>query len=452
MEEAKYQTAARDAANKAYQGALTVDENGQPKFDSAAVTKSLYAAGFGAEAPTILEHMQKFEQGKATLEQTHANTQKLQSEAQTHQQDMMGNMGAAIKAAGNDPAMADTFLQHMEMTPDMPPEGKQRIEQLRQQMKQNPAMVGQMADNWISQSPAQQKRQLEQAKEAETARHNKAMEEKTPTTEAGLAERAAAGDQEAIKAIEILDKSKRESRPVTNIMTGNDAKDIADAIENGDQPPTLQGLYRNAGPVRAELARRGVPLAKMETDWKATQKYVSSLNSTQQVKLQQSISSASELLPKIDGIYNEWKKLAPVSGFKIANHAALVAMKNMPGRAGAVASALDTQIAELTADLGNIYMGGNSPTDQALKLGHQALQSDWGPEAFEEGLKQAKLNIGIRQNSMKHGSGPAGLSGTTNYAPGAGAEAPAAAPAPGGYQPLPSFKEWDAKRKAQAQP
>lgn len=241
-------------------------------------------------------------------------------------------------------------------------------------------------------------------------------------TEASLANQVAGGDPQ--KALNILAEQKRAGRANVNIMTPNDAKDIAEAIKNGDQPPTLQGLYRNAGPVRAELARQGVPLAKMETDWKATQRFMASANSTQQLRLQQSISSASDLLPKLEQLYSEWKQLAPVSGFKVANHAALVAMKNLPGRAGAVAMALDTQIAELTADLGNIYMGGNSPTDQALKLGAKALSSEWGPEAFEEGIKQAKLNIGIRANSMRHAA-PVGLSGTTNYAPQAQPEAPA---------------------------
>lgn len=215
---------------------------------------------------------------------------------------------------------------------------------------------------------------------------------------------------------------KMHPRSNINLMTSTDAKDIADAIENGDQPPTTQGLYRNAGPVRAELARRGFPLAQAEMDWKAVNKHLATLNGPQQTRLVQSISSANDLLDKVDGLYGEWKQLAPVSGYKIANHAALVGMKNLPGRAGAVANALDTQLSELTADLGNIYMGGNSPTDQALKLGAKALSSDWGPEAFEEGIKQARLNVKIRQNSIMH-SQPVGVSSGSPYAP-------AAAPAP----------------------
>jgi hypothetical protein len=216
--------------------------------------------------------------------------------------------------------------------------------------------------------------------------------------------------------------------PRQNLTMGStDVKDIADAIENGDQPPTLTGLYRNAAPVRAELARRGVPIARMEMDWNATKKYMSTLNGPQQVRLRQAIETAGDSLDKIQGLYDEWQKLALVSGFKIANHAALVAMKNLPGRAGAVANSLDAQIADLTAELGNVYMGGNSPTDHSLKLAQQNLSSDWGPQAFEEAMKQARLNIGIRKNSITHGA-PAGVSGENTYMPPAPAVPQTAAP------------------------
>jgi len=207
--------------------------------------------------------------------------------------------------------------------------------------------------------------------------------------------------------------AKLHRNPTNNLMTGTDAKDIADAIENGDQPPTLQGLYRNAGPVRAELARRGVPLAKMETDWKATQKYMTTLNGPQQVRLRQAIDTASDSLDKIEGLYKEWQEVAPTSGFKVLNKASLASMKQLPGRPGAVATALDAQIADLTSELGNVYMGGNSPTDHSLSLAGKNLSSDWNKETFEEAIKQARANIGIRKNSITHGS-PVG-SGNNQY-------------------------------------
>lgn len=247
---------------------------------------------------------------------------------------------------------------------------------------------------------------------AETLRHNQAMEDEP--TEARLALRSAQGDTDAEAALKRLDQSKRASRPVINNMTANDAKDIADAIENGDQPPTLQGLYRNAGPVRAELARRGVPLAQMETDWKGTQKYMATLNGAQQVRLRQAISTAADSLDKIDSLYQEYHSIVGDAGMKVFNKAGLVAAKNLPGRAGAVATALDAQIADVTSELGNVYMGGNSPTDHSLGLAGKNLSSDWNRETFEEALKQAHANLKIRQNSITHAA-PAGLSGNTDY-------------------------------------
>jgi hypothetical protein len=146
----------------------------------------------------------------------------------------------------------------------------------------------------------------------------------------------------------------------------SDPKDIAAAIISGDQPPTLKGLYRNAAPVRAELARQGFNLSRAETDWNAVQKHIATLNGNQQTRLQQAVSTASDSLDKIEGLYNEWKQLGPNSGIKIFNRASLAAARNLPGRTGAVAQALEGQISDLTAELAVVYMGGNSPTDHGL--------------------------------------------------------------------------------------
>jgi hypothetical protein len=210
----------------------------------------------------------------------------------------------------------------------------------------------------------------------------------------------------------------------------SDAKDIADAIERGDQAPTMQGLYRMGAPVRGELARRGFNLANAQSDWTATQKYLSSLNGPQQLRVHQAVSTAGDSLDKIDSLYKEWQDAVPLgtSGVKAYNHAALIASKNLPGRAGAVAQALDSNIADLTSDLAVVYMGGNSPSDKAIGLAKENLSSDWNKETFEEGIKQAHLNIGIRSNSMKNGL-PSGVSPASPYIqrmPGAGNPAAAA--------------------------
>ncbi len=235
-------------------------------------------------------------------------------------------------------------------------------------------------------------------------------------TESKLAVLSTMGNQTASDAMNKITEQKKASRPVNNLMTTSDATDIADAIERGDQPPTLKGLYRNAAPVRAELARRGFNLTQAETDWNAVQRHVQTLNGTQQVRLQQAISTAGDSLDKIEGLYNEWKQVGLDSGIKIFNHASLIAAKNLPGRAGAVASALDAQIADLTAELGVVYMGGNSPTDHGLALAKQNLSADWNEQTFAEGLKQARANISIRKNSILN-TQPVGISPNSAYAP-----------------------------------
>ena len=254
------------------------------------------------------------------------------------------------------------------------------------------------------------------ASDVETQLKQAALARGPQPTETSLAVKAAAGDPDAEAALKRLDQSKRAGRTVIGSMSGDDVKSIADAIQNGDQPPTVQGLYRNAGPVRAELARRGVPLAQMETDWKATQKYVGTLNGTQQTRLRQAISTASDSLDKIDSLYQEYHSIVGDAGMKVFNKAGLLAAKNLPGRAGAVATALDAQIADVTSELGNVYMGGNSPTDHSLSLAGKNLSSDWNRQTFEEAIKQAHLNLGIRKNSILHAE-PAGLSGNTDYFP-----------------------------------
>ena len=248
--------------------------------------------------------------------------------------------------------------------------------------------------------------------------------EKAKTAKSGSAQKPSEEDKAIADHLEAQglpntaanrDKARVWTKNISKANTASafsrdDAKDIADAIQNGEQPPTLQGLYRNGAPVRAELARRGVNLAKMEVDWKATQRFLNTLNGPQQLRLQQAVSALPPMLDKIQGLYDEWKRVGTTSGIRIFNKASLEAAKQLPGRAGAVAQALDTQIADLTSEMGQVYMGGNSPTDHSLGLAAKNLSGDWNDETFTEGIKQARDNVKIRKNSIEN-SYPEGVSG-----------------------------------------
>lgn len=204
--------------------------------------------------------------------------------------------------------------------------------------------------------------------------------------------------------------------------SGTDAHDIAMAIARGDQPPVTTGLYRDAAPVRAELGRMGFDLSKANEDWTATQKYLGTLNGTQQTRLRQAVNFANSSLDLVDGLAQQWDG-STVKPLNAAN-LALAEQGLLGQRAKSLAVRLDAQIADLQSELGTVYKGGNSSTDESLALAAKNLQADWDAKTLKEATQQIRTNLTIRNNSLKLG-GIAGVGGSNAYAP---KDAPAAAP------------------------
>jgi hypothetical protein len=225
---------------------------------------------------------------------------------------------------------------------------------------------------------------------------------------------------------------------------------IADSIIRGEQPPDTKGLYRFAGPVRAQLAKQGYDLTSANLDWQATSKHMATLNGPQQVRLRQSIDFASHSLDQIENLYNQWQQVGPASGFKVLNKGALLAARNLPGEAGAVAQGLIGQINDLTESLGSVYMGGNTPTDNAFKLAQQNLQADWNEDTFKKSLGLVRNNLRMRSNSMLH-STPAGLSPGSRFG-GGGDGGAAPGPALGGGAPAGGPVQVNSKAERDALP
>lgn len=213
-----------------------------------------------------------------------------------------------------------------------------------------------------------------------------------------------------------------------------DPKSIADAIERGDQPPTITDLGKPAGAaVASQLAKRGFNLAAAATDWKATQKHISSMNSATQLKLTQSINALPELLDTVDSLASQWKG----GRFPVLNKANLALAKGgaYGPEVATVANKLDAQIADVNADLAAVYMGGNSPTDHGLALASRALSGDWDERVLHGMVDQARKNVIIRRNSILN----TGVAGASEGNPYASHDAPPNAggppPAPGGGAP-----------------
>lgn len=215
-------------------------------------------------------------------------------------------------------------------------------------------------------------------------------------------------------------------------MAGSDPKAIADAIQAGMLPPDVSKYGRAVvGAVSSELAKSGFNLAHANLDWQATQKHVASLNGAGQLRLNQSINALPELLDSVEALANQWKG----GRFPVLNRANLAAAKGgaYGSDVASVANKLDSQIADVVADLGTVYMGGNSPTDHGLELAGKSLKGEWGQKVLLDAVKLARQNVVIRRNSIQN-TGVMGASSDNPYALQAPAAAPTAA-TPGGIDP-----------------
>jgi hypothetical protein len=223
-----------------------------------------------------------------------------------------------------------------------------------------------------------------------------------------------------------MDANRKAShlRVTTGQGSADDIKEAVQCMIDGKCPPQLPGRASiNYTATLAEAQRRGYNLAGAATDWAATQKHIATMNGAQQLRLNQAVNALPEMLDKVDDLAKQWNG----GGFAILNRANLAAAKNgvYGTKAAGIANQLDSQIADVVADLGNVYMGGNSPTDHALQLAGKSLQADWSEPVLRQMVTLAKQNVQIRRNSINN-TGVAGASEGNPYMPASAAPAPAA--------------------------
>lgn len=201
------------------------------------------------------------------------------------------------------------------------------------------------------------------------------------------------------------DKAYRNELKLT--LGAGVADDIAEAIMAGTQPPDTKGLYRTGPQVRAKLAQQGYDLKNANLDWQAAQKFILGVNSPPLIRLRASANTAFHSLDLIDEYNKQWK----AGGFPVLNKARLAAAQQgaLGPEAQKIAFQLDGQIATLQFELGNVVMGGNTPTDQSLEQMRKELQTDWPEGVLDTMIDQAKRNLSIRINSFKQ-IAPAGQS------------------------------------------
>lgn len=194
IQEQQYQIGARQAVNQAYANAIKIGENGQPSFDTDALTKHLSDAGYGSEAPTILQHLTAYEKTKADAAEA-------QNKVIAASKDSLGYLGRAVQQANYDPQLAQTILEHGLADPTLQPQARGQLMQLRAQMAQNPALIKTFADNAVAQSPEQQKQATE--RQVATIRASKPPEGELP-----LGDKVASLNQAMAQRYQVLNPGK----------------------------------------------------------------------------------------------------------------------------------------------------------------------------------------------------------------------------------------------------
>lgn len=199
-------------------------------------------------------------------------------------------------------------------------------------------------------------------------------------------------------------------------LTKDDINDIADGIVVGNLPPILTGLYRNSGAVTAALAKRGYNLAEASNEYNAVKRYMASINSPQQTRLRQAVRKVDDHVDMIQDLRRQWEAKAATSDLKMFNRANLALAKQRGGPLGSIATNMEAQIVDLQAELAAVYMGGNTPTDHAMKEAAKNLEGEWDAKTFDDAVKYLKRNVQMRENAIRS-IGPAGVKEESPYLP-----------------------------------
>jgi len=208
---------------------------------------------------------------------------------------------------------------------------------------------------------------------------------------------------------------------VNTSTTQNDIDEAVSGIVNGSIPPEISSMtsFRDRTRVIAALTRNGFDLSKAASEWKSTQKFLASMNSEKQIRLRQALSSVSDALDNVEALSNEFSR----SGFTPLNKAQIAVAASGIGPQADLAREYLGQISIIQDELGQVFMGGNSPTERALELAAKTIGSgDWTQSQMSATIKNIRDNLRYRINAINNAdvyTGTAGNQGPvgSQYAP-----------------------------------
>ena len=185
-----------------------------------------------------------------------------------------------------------------------------------------------------------------------------------------------------------------------NGVAKDDIEAVGDAIISGNQPPDTKGLYKGGLPVKAYLQKKGFNLSQANQEWVAANKFISSSQGPQQLRVRQNIDALAQSLPHLQELVDKYK----AGRFPMLNSAMMAADYNgftSPEQQSLV-NLIKQQISDVQAQTAGVIMGSGSPTDAAFQLAHDQLQANWSQKSIDDALQNMKLNLQYRVNALKN--------------------------------------------------
>lgn len=175
---------------------------------------------------------------------------------------------------------------------------------------------------------------------------------------------------------------------------------VAQGIAAGTIPPPTVSSRPTQYMIQLEAAlqKNGINLTQQSEEYAATQAFLKSANSTQQVRLKQNIGTVQGELGQLKSDADAWNAggFAPFNAANIK----LAASGAYGPQAQQLAVDFQQQSTLVQDGLGGIFMGGNSPTDKALGLAGEVLSTDWSADTFNQAIDQLNSDIQFRTNAL----------------------------------------------------
>jgi hypothetical protein len=190
-------------------------------------------------------------------------------------------------------------------------------------------------------------------------------------------------------------KGEEVKVPPAQTTSDEEIQSTAQGVMNGNLSPDLAQVssFRDRSRISSALNKDGFNLPAAQSEWKATQRFLNSMNNEKQTRLRQAIGSTRQALDHLKEINQEYSRssLAPLNYLQLkaqANSGNELAVKYLG------------QLNIIQDELAQVFMGGNSPTEKALDLAKNMLSSNWSAGQLNASIDTIDKNLKYRENAI----------------------------------------------------